>query len=95
MFTHTVQPGDTLFSIGRRYGYSLEDLRLVNGMVEPNIVPGQALLIPLYTYTVQPGDTLTAIARRSFVTLEQLRAANAHVNPNALRPGMKIVIPDI
>lgn len=95
MFTHTVQPGDTLFSIGRRYGYSLEDLRLVNGMVEPNIVPGQALLIPLYTYTVQPGDTLTAIARRSFVTLEQLRAANPNVNPNALRPGMKIVIPDI
>ncbi|KYD27999.1 LysM peptidoglycan-binding domain-containing protein [Geobacillus sp. B4113_201601] len=95
MFSHTVQPGDSLFSIGRRYDYSVEDLRIVNGLTASNIVPGQALLIPLYTYTVQPGDTLTAIARRAFVTLEQLQAANPHLQPNALRPGMKITIPNI
>lgn len=95
MFIHIVQPGDTLFSISRRYDYPLESLRLVNGLVETNIVPGQALLVPSYTYTVQPGDTLSAIAQKAFVTVEQLRAANPAVDPYRMYPGMKIYIPDI
>ncbi|MBB6284913.1 hypothetical protein HNR34_003309 [Geobacillus subterraneus] len=75
--------GGYAVSISRRYDDSAEDLRIVNGLATPNIVPGQALLIPLYTYTVQPGDMLTAIVRRAFTTLEQLRAANPHVPPTA------------
>ncbi|PRR96113.1 sporulation protein [Bacillus atrophaeus] len=95
MFIHTVQPGDSLFSISRRYGSPIDQIRGVNGLEEMNIVPGQALLIPLYVYTVQTGDTLTSIAARAFVPLTQLRAANPSVNPNTLQPGMKITIPQI
>lgn len=64
MFVHIVQPGDTLSSISRRYGYSVAQLRSVNGLEEANIVPGQALLIALYVYTVQPGDTMKGIAKK-------------------------------
>lgn len=95
MFIHTVQSGDTLFSISNRYDSSVDQLRSVNGLEETNIVPGQSLLIPLYVYTVQPGDTLTSIARRAYVSLEQLRTANPSLNLNVLQPGMKIRIPDI
>lgn len=95
MFVHTVQPGDSLFSISGRYGISLEQLRSINGLEVTNIVPGQSLLIPLYIYTVQPGDSLTNIARKAFVSLEQLRTANPLINPDVLQPGMQIIIPDI
>ncbi|RDW18855.1 glycoside hydrolase family 18 protein [Oceanobacillus chungangensis] len=95
MFTHIVQPGNTLFTISRMYGLSIEQIRSVNGLVETNIVPGQALLIPLYIYTVQPGDTLFSIARKADVSLEQLRAVNPSIIPYSLQPGMKITIPNI
>lgn len=67
----------------------------MNGLDETNIVPGQALLIPLYVYTVQPRDTLTAIAAKAFVPLERLRAVNSGISPNALQAGAKITIPSI
>ncbi len=95
MFIHIVQPGDSLFSISRRYHSTIDQIRSVNGLEETNIVPGQALLIPLYIYTVQPGDTLISIARKAFVPLEQLRAANPSINPYSLQPGMKLTIPNI
>lgn len=95
MFIHTVQPGDSLFSISRRYSTSIDQIRAVNGLEITSIVPGQALLIPLYVYTVQPNDTLISIARRAFVPLEQLRVANPSINPYYLQPGMTITIPDI
>ena len=95
MFVHTIQPGDTLFSISNRYGYPISQLRSVNGLEETNIVPGQSLLIPLYVYTVQPGDTITSIARKAYVSLEQLKRANPSINPNYLQTGIKIRIPDI
>ncbi|WP_018664738.1 glycoside hydrolase family 18 protein [Heyndrickxia acidiproducens] len=93
MFIHTVQPGDSLFSISSRYGASADQIRSVNGLWQTNIVPGQALLIPLYVYIVQPGDTLTAIARKSYVPIASLRAANASMNLEVLQPGMRITIP--
>lgn len=95
MFTHTVQSGDTLYSISSRYGTTVDQIRLTNGLGETNIVPGQCLLIPLYVYTVQPGDTLTMIVRRTYVPAAELRAANPSLNLDHLYPGMKITIPNI
>ena len=95
MFFHEVQTGESLFTISNQYRISIDELRRVNGLEETNIVPGQALLVPLYTYIVQPGDTLIDIARKSFLSLEQLTNANPTVNPVALQPGIRLTIPDI
>ncbi|TCN25149.1 glycoside hydrolase family 18 protein [Mesobacillus foraminis] len=95
MFIHIVAPGESLFSISRRYGTSIDQVRAVNGLKEGTIVPGLALLIPLYSYRIQPGDTLSGIARRSMVPLERLRAANPTVNPSSLQPGTRVTIPNI
>jgi LysM repeat protein len=48
--THTVQPGDTLSQIARRYGISMTVLAQVNGITNVNrIYAGQVLRIPEVT----------------------------------------------
>lgn len=44
---YTVAPGDTLFSIGQRFGVAVSSLAMVNGIAHPwRIVAGQRLVIP-------------------------------------------------
>ncbi len=43
---YIVQPGDTLFRIGVRYGTTAENIRLTNGLAGYGIWPGQVLVIP-------------------------------------------------
>jgi len=52
---HIVQRGDTLFSIGRRYGVSMWDIAQANGISNVNhIWVGQRLVIPKGSYTPPP-----------------------------------------
>lgn len=44
--THTVVPGNTLFSIARQYGVSVDALRHANGLTANRIRKGQRLVIP-------------------------------------------------
>lgn len=44
--TYTVQPGETLFQISRRFGVSVDALKLANGLAGSDIRPGQVLSIP-------------------------------------------------
>ncbi len=43
---HIVQPGETLFRIGLRYGVTWQTLMAVNGLTSITIYPGQQLIIP-------------------------------------------------
>lgn len=43
--SHTVIKGDTLYSISRKYGLSVEELKSMNGINSTNISIGQSLLI--------------------------------------------------
>ena len=68
---YTVQPGDTLYTITRRFGVSLQRVIMDNGLADPNrLAVGQCLLLlsPALTYTVQPGDSLSSIAAHFGVT---------------------------
>jgi LysM repeat protein len=45
--THTVAPGETLFSIANRYGTSAQAIAVANGLANPNqIYVGQVLYLP-------------------------------------------------
>jgi len=75
MVIYTVRPGDSLYSIARRYGTTARRLAFDNGIKDPSFLTvGEALVIlePLQTYTVRQGDTLYSIAATFGVSLDRL-----------------------
>lgn len=105
---YTVQPGDTLYSIARRFGVSIWQLATTNNIANLNLIyVGQVLIIPAggvqpgpgpqpptpTRYTVQPGDTLYSIARRFGVSVWRLASYNGIVNPNYIYVGQVLIIP--
>ncbi|WP_085520594.1 glycosyl hydrolase family 18 protein [Tuberibacillus sp. Marseille-P3662] len=94
MFIYTVKSGDSLYSISQKFNVPINQLQLVNGLVQPNIVPGLALLITQSNYVVQPGDSLYQIARIAYVSLDRLMNANPSLNPSNLQPGTQVTLPE-
>ncbi|HHS97206.1 MAG TPA: LysM peptidoglycan-binding domain-containing protein [Chloroflexi bacterium] len=108
---YIVRPGDTLYSIARRYGVRLEDLAAHNGIINPNLIyVGQQIRIPAGSvvsppteqpvgeeriYIVQPGDRLFRIALRYNMNYIYLAAYNGITNPNLIYPGQVIRIPPV
>lgn len=102
---HTVQRGDTLFSIARRYGTTMQEIQSFNGIANPNrIYVGQSLCVwhngqnPVPqpsdgSYTVQRGDTLFSIARRYGMHVTQLASFNGIWDPNRIYVGQVLRIP--
>ena len=43
---YVVQQGDTLFSLARRYGVTVEDIQQANNLADDDIYVGQQLIIP-------------------------------------------------
>jgi len=52
VIAYTVQPGDSLFQIARRYNTLVESIQLLNGLQGSTIFPGQRLVIPQYSEVV-------------------------------------------
>lgn len=97
MIIHVVRAGESLWSISRAYGISIQRIIEANGIRElPHLIPGQALIIPSVerTYTVQAGDTLWSISRRFNVPVDRLMEVNHISNPNLINPGTVIRIPE-
>jgi len=95
--THTVAPGDTLFSIARRYGTTVEELMRLNGLESFLIQVGQVLRLPEKAqgervHQVAPGDTLFSIARRYGTTVEELMRLNGLTSPD-LQVGQVLKLP--
>jgi LysM repeat protein len=105
---YTVVSGDTLYSIARRYGTTVDAITAVNYIPNPNFIyVGQRICIPTGQpgptatpspgcsahYTVQAGDTLIAIAARFGTTYWAIAMANNISNPNLIYPGTTLCIP--
>ena len=105
--TYTVQRGDTLWAIARRYGTTVGEIAEINNISNPNLIyPGQELRITTNSttegeetrgtgdiiYTVQRGDTLSKIAREYNVTVAHIVELNDITNPNLIYPGEKLRI---
>lgn len=93
--TYTVQPGDTLYLIGQRYGISAWELQQANGLSSTWIYPGQTLWVPdggSSTYVVKAGDTLYLIGQRYGLSYQQIMAAN-NLTSDIIYPGQILRIP--
>ncbi len=97
---HVVQDGENLTSIALLYGVSVQDLMLVNGLGEEDLIfPGNELRIPgaegeavAAAYTVQAGDSLAAIAASFHTTVAAVAAANRLVHPHSIYAGQNLAL---
>jgi N-acetylmuramoyl-L-alanine amidase len=93
--TCTVQPGDTLYLIGQRYGISAWELQQANSLNSTWIYPGQSLWVPDQggnTYVVQPGDTLFFIGQRYSLSAWEIMQTNG-LSSDVIYPGQTLRIP--
>jgi LysM repeat protein len=103
---YRIKSGDTLFSIARRHGVTVDELSRLNGISDVNrIWADQVLRIPIKTqalplpvtqsrtYRVRAGDTLSEIARREHLTVAALVQANDIHDPDHLVVGQVLSIP--
>lgn len=77
---HVVSNNETLYSIARKYGVTVNDIIEYNNLSSNLLTIGQVLLIPntsdYINYYVQPNDTLYAIARKYNTTVDAIRRLN-------------------
>lgn len=95
--TYTVKKGDSLYSIARQFGITVNELKSSNNLTGDTLTVGQKLTIPQSDvsgdlYQVQKGDTLYSISRKLGVPVADLRRANS-LNTDTLTPGQLLVIP--
>jgi len=90
---HTVEKGETLWSISRAENVSVQDLQTWNDLNSTVIYPAQQLKVEeaVQTYTVVSGDTLFNIAEKYNMTVEQLMTNN-HLTSDLIIPGDKLVL---
>lgn len=106
--TYTVQKGDSLYLIAKKYHTSVPDLKTINGLPSDLIRINQVLQVsiptvqqapvakapaPAAVYTVASGDTLSKIARQFGVSLADLKQWNG-INGYLIFPGQQLKVSD-
>lgn len=94
---YTVKSGDSLWSISKKYGISVDELKAANNLVSNLLSVGQSLLIPTLIpesteYIVKKGDTLYSIANKYNTTVDNLKSINNFVT-DSLSIGQIIKLP--
>ena len=101
---YEVQPGDTLYSIARKFGVSPEAIIAENNLANPDqltvdqwlFIPGATQPGPTLTatrkYVVQRGDTLVKIARKFGISVATIIADNHLTDSNLIRVGQRLTI---
>ena len=105
---HQVTKGETLYSLSRHYGVTIEDITNANKELSEGLKVGQRLKIPAVsgttksrnrhnttsgaTHKVAKGETLYSLSKLYGVSIEELCKANPGVE-NGLKTGLLLVIP--
>lgn len=93
---YTVQKGDSLYSIARKYSTTIGKIKDLNNLTTNLLSIGQVLLIPTdtnleTTYTVQKGDSLYSIAKKYDTTVDRLKQLN-NLKSNLLSIGQILIV---
>ena len=103
-YIYTVRAGDTLYSIARRFGSSVDTIVRANHLFEPvtyagYIFPGNVLVVPSLleagkvTYMVNSGDAVDGIAYRFSTFPDLVAGINNLSNPNYIFVNQGLVVP--
>lgn len=105
--SYTVQKGDSLYSIAKRYDTTVNELKNYNRLTSNNLSIGQVLVIPCseegssdnesisnyVSYVVKSGDSLYSIAKSYGTTVDKIKRDNNLINNN-LSVGTVLLIED-
>lgn len=99
---HDVVKGETLYSLARHYGVTVDDIKGANAVLTEGLKAGQRIKIPVKSavekspkvqlHKVVRGETLYSLAKQHNLTIEELREANPHIK-KGLKAGQLIEIP--
>ena len=102
---YVVKKGDTLWSIARAYGLTVDKLKSLNNLTSNNLTIGDSLIVKDSSgnsdnssnadnnkyYIVKKGDSLYSIARSNNMTVDELKSLN-NLTSNILSIGQKLII---
>lgn len=103
---HDVARGETLYSLARKYGVTVDEIVSANASLVNGLKAGERIKIPVKVdvatapaeqpkarlHKVAKGETLYSLAKQNNLTVEELRAANPHIR-RGLKAGQIIEIP--
>lgn len=97
---YIVKSGDTLYSIAKKYGLTVEELKKMNNLSNNTLSINQKLLVGndmstddnYDVYVVKSGDTLWGIASKYNTSVDKIKDIN-NLNSNNLSIGQKLLVP--
>lgn len=102
---YTVQRGDTLYGIARKFNTTVAELKRINNLTSDTLSIGQKLIIfekdnniptddSLVPYEVKKGDSLWKISREYGISVEELKQIN-NLDTINLQIGDILLVPNI
>ncbi len=100
---YVVKSGDTLWTIAKNNGLTVDELKKINGLTNNSLSIGQVLKLSSAStpdvsvptdenyYTVKSGDTLYAIANKYNMSVDELKKLN-NLTSNVLSIGQKLKV---
>ena len=88
---YIVKKGDTLWSIAKNNGTTVEKIKDINNLKSNLLSIGQKLLLTNNTYVVKKGDTLYGIAKKFNTTVNNLKSIN-NLKSDIINIGQKLII---
>lgn len=93
---YTIQPGDSLSVIAKRYAITIDQLKAFNNLKSNNIRAGKKLILPMLAdqeikHKVKSGESLWKIARHYKVTITKLKQWN-NLSRDNLKIGEKLTV---
>lgn len=95
--THTVQQGETLFSISRMYDVTVNEIRTWNELETDQLSTGQTIrVVPpagdnRVIHTVEPGESMFGISREYNVTIAEIQQWN-NLESSSVNVGQELII---
>lgn len=94
--SYTIQSGDTLSGIAKRFNTTVPTLVADNKIANPNAISvGQKLVISgKVIVKMDAGDSLATVAKRFSTSVSALATANGIADPSKVKPGAQLLLPN-